>query len=97
MTPCNEFGFQRSFRIDRGELDHLTPPQCFVLGYELAMIDGLLKGGGRICRPVHAKNYDRIEEFCRLAGRKFSLTWLPDDVSEQWHALYVEELTSEPA
>jgi len=33
----------------------------------------------------------------RLAGRKFSLTWLPDDVSEQWHALYVEELTSEPA
>lgn len=91
MTPTNraEFGLVKSFCIDNGELDGLTPQECFVLGYELAQIDAELKAGGAIRKPVHAANRERIEASCLDAKRQFALEWLPGDESESWMLLEV--------
>ncbi len=85
----SEFGLIKSFQIDHGELDGLRPKDCFVLGYELALVDQLLKATSRIHQPVHAENRKRIESACEDAGRAYRLTWLPGDVSESWLLLEV--------
>ena len=87
----SNFGLVKSFDIDHGELDGLRPQECFVLGYELAEIDQLLKLGQAIERPVHAMNRARIETSCRDAGRRCSITWMPGDASETWQWLKVAE------
>lgn len=84
-----EFGLIKSFQIDNGELDGLRPKDCFVLGYELAQVDQLLKATGPIRQPVHADNRLRIESACKAANRPYRLTWLPGDVSESWLLLEV--------
>jgi hypothetical protein len=84
-----DFGLIKSFGIDRGELDGLRPKDCFVLGYELAMIDCALKTGEAISQTVHVENKARIEASCRDAKREFKLTWHPDDCSESWMLLTV--------
>jgi hypothetical protein len=83
------FGLKKSFGIDSGELDGLSSQQCFVLGYELADIDHLLKAGDGIHKPVHADNRQRIEAACRDVSRPYHLTWLPGDSSESWLLLEV--------
>jgi len=83
------FGLVKSFLIDDGQLDGRSPQECFVLGYELAQIDQLLKATGGIRQPVHADNRERIESACKDAGRPYRLTWLPGDVSESWLLLEV--------
>ena len=65
----DEFGLVKSFDVDHGELDGLRPNECFVLGYELAVIDELLKGDESISRPIHAENRQRIEKSCNDADR----------------------------
>lgn len=85
----SEFGLQKSFGIDSGELDDLTPQQCFVLGYELAQVDSLLSGDEAIRKPVNADNRERIESACRDSERPFRITWLPGDRSESWLLLEV--------
>lgn len=85
----SEFGLIKSFQIDSGELDGLRPQECFVLGYELAQIDQLLKATKAIHQPVHADNQARIRSACEDAGRAYQLTWLPGDVSESWLLLEV--------
>lgn len=87
-----EFEKFRSFSIDDGELDGLSAQQCFVLGYELAQIDALLKLPEELDRPVHAANRERIEESCRLAERPCKIVWLHEDTSESWMSLYVPPL-----
>ena len=84
MTDKPAWGLDKSFHVDNGELDGLNPAECFVLGYELAQIDYLLKSGESIQRPVHAKNRERIADSCHRAGREFSLSWMKDDRSEMW-------------
>lgn len=84
-----EFGLVKSFGIDNGELDGLRPQECFVLGYELAMIDALLKEPKGFNRPVHAHNKERIEKACRDANRPFILRWMEGDSSESWMQLDV--------
>jgi hypothetical protein len=84
-----KFGLIKSFQIDNGELDGLRPQECFVLGYELAQVDQLLKATPEIERPVHANNRSRIESACEDAGRPYQLTWLSGDVSESWLQLEV--------
>lgn len=79
-----EYGLVKSFDIDNGELDGISPQQCFVLGYELAQIDALLTSGATFERPVHAANRSRIEKACRDAGVEFELNWMPGDSSESW-------------
>lgn len=84
-----EFGLIKSFGIDNDELDSLRPKDCFVLGYELCIIDQLLLGDEPIQRTVHAENRARIESSCQDAGREFSLSWMAVDASESWLHLAV--------
>lgn len=84
------FGLIKSFDIDHGELDGRTRQQCFVLGYELAEIDCLLKQHDAIRKPVHSDNRERIEKSCVDSGRQFRLAWMPIDPSETWMMLEVE-------
>lgn len=83
----SEFGLIKSFRIDDGELDGLRPKDCFVLGYELAVIDELVKRDDPISRPVHAENRERIAESFEKERRPYTLTWLEADPSENWMQL----------
>lgn len=84
-----KFGLIKSFQIDNGELDELSPQECFVLGYELAQIDQLLKATPEIRLPVHANNQGRIRSACDDTDRAYRLTWLQGDVSESWLLLEV--------
>ena len=83
------YALQCSFDIDHGELDGLSPQECFVLGYELSTIHRLLTTSERVFRVVHAKNRERIEKACRLAGAEFRLSWLESDSSETWMQLSI--------
>src|SRR5690606_34881181 len=95
FTPrCNrslpsmaDFNLQKSFNIDNGELDGLSPQECFVLGYELAQIDSLTTYGAPFEKPVHAANKERIEK--SLEGLPYELKYMSDDVSETWMLLTV--------
>ena len=89
------FGLIKSFGIDHGELDDLSRQQCFVLGYELADIDCLLKQPRSISKPVHADNKARIEKSCAESGREFHLKWMPGDLSEAWMQLDVAPLPAD--
>ncbi len=86
----SDFGLIKSFDIDDGQLDGMTPQQCFVLGYELAAGDCLLKMSPQLSQKVHAANKERIEKACKDAGRSFRLTWMGGDVSETWMLLTVD-------
>ena len=90
-----DFGLVKSFQIDNGELDGLRLQECFVLGYELAQIDTLLKTTSAIRKPVHANNHARIESACKNAERLYRLTWLPGDVSESWLLLEIAPMDQE--
>lgn len=85
-----DFGLVKTFDIDDGQLDGLSPQECFVLGYELAAIDHMLTRPHRISLPVHAANKDRIAKSCEASHRVWRLFWPPDDVSETWLQLDVE-------
>ena len=84
------FGLLKSFDVDHGELDGMTPQECFVLGYELAQIDSILKQNTEIRQPVHACNQARIAKSCNDANRAFRLNWMRGDVSESWMLLEVD-------
>ena len=84
-----DFGLLKPFDIDHGELDGFTQQECFVLGYELAEIDCLLRQQPAICKPVHADNSERIKKACVDSERQFVLNWMPGDPSESWMQLQV--------
>lgn len=79
-----DFGLIKSFGVDDGELDPFSRQECFVLGYELAQVDSLLKEGVEFSRPVHAANQQRIEDTFDKADRYCELRWMPGDSSESW-------------
>lgn len=85
-----QYGLIKSFDIDHGELDGISNQQCFVLGYELAQIDNLLKQPAAIRKPVNADNRERIAKACDESGRVYRLEWMPMDPSEAWMFLEVE-------
>lgn len=86
----NEFGLIQPFDIDHGELDGLPLNECFVLGYEFALVVETLKKPDRFCQPVHARNQDRIAKACKASGRQWSLKWMAADVSEDWLQLTID-------
>ncbi|NOY42805.1 MAG: hypothetical protein GXP26_13345 [Planctomycetes bacterium] len=90
-----EYGLLKPFDIDHGELQQLTQQECFVLGYELADIDHLLKQPHLISKPVHADNRERIQKACLESGRNFTLQWMQADPSESWMQLEVPAETNE--
>lgn len=87
-----DFGLVKSFDIDNCELDGLREKDCFVLGYELALVDEQVKRPAAFSRPIHAENRERIEKSCRDSGREFSLGWMQGDSSESWLWLEVRSL-----
>ena len=70
--------------IDEGQLDGRTPQECFLLGYEYATITTRIRLGYPFENLVNADNGDRIEEFCRSVGARYSMTWNRGDSTEQW-------------
>lgn len=89
-----EFEQCEPFGIDDGELDGLSPQECFVLGYELCEIHSLAAiPDQEITKTVHAANKDRIEASLIRRGRPFLLRWPQDDVSESWMYLTIYRLT----
>ncbi len=90
MSDNHGYGLEFSFGIDDGELDGLRPQECFVLGYELAMIRHKLEGKEGFDQMVHAENRDRIEAACKKACRPCRFQWHPADSSESWMQLEVE-------
>lgn len=86
------YGLIKSFDIDRGELDNISRTECFVLGYELAQIDNILKHEhGEINQLVHSANRERVAKSCNDSGRPYRLTWMDEDPSEAWMMLHVAE------
>lgn len=80
--------------IDNGELGDIPASRAFVLGYELASIDQMLKSGGT-CegQPVHSENKERIESGLKTYNRVGRLQWCSEDQSESWMWLDVEPLS----
>lgn len=91
-----DFKPEFSFGIDDGELDGLTPQQCFCLGYELAgLIERFKMAGTIVNQPVHSQNRERIERaLAKYYPSRFkaeaSFTFSPDDPSEEWLFLTVK-------
>lgn len=91
-----EFRPVEPFNIDAGELDGLSPQQCFVLGYELADVSRRAELDSRgFGGPVHADNHDRLANALERRGRKFGMTWASDDKSETWMHLWVPPVNEE--
>lgn len=92
MSEGNEeFGLIRSFGIDNGELDGLTPQEVFVLGYELAQVDYRIDQEPKaFSMLIHAENINRIFSKLKDAGRISKIRWQPNDISESWAMLEVE-------
>jgi hypothetical protein len=85
-----EFELGDSFYCDNGELDGLTPAQCFVLGVEW---DHIVKSVERheqeLNFTVHSDNRERLEKAIEKRDRKCEWQWPHDDVSEEWVYLKV--------
>jgi hypothetical protein len=77
------------FDIDNNELVDLTKQKCFILGYELAFIKGLIDSGQQVKQYIHFENKERIKKLC--VGLDYKLTWSFKDVSEAWMLLEVNQ------
>ena len=88
----SEFGLIRSFDIDNGQLDGCTQQQCFVLGYETAIVDERLKSPMEFSQLIHAENRERIVVACVDAERRYKINWMDGDLSESWMMLHVAPL-----
>lgn len=77
------------FDIDHGELDGMTPQECFTLGVEWQMFRRQMEDGEPFERQVHSANADRLIAMCRRNGRNATRHWLHEDYPE-WCVLKVE-------
>lgn len=66
------------FDIDRGELVGLRDVDCFVSGYELALVHAQLDAGGGFSRWIHTTNTERVLRACVRRGRHFRRTRVLD-------------------
>lgn len=85
----DEFGLAEPFDIDDGELDGLTPQQCFVLGVEWATFRHAMQSGDEIGMMIHAENCQRIKAMTERHGRRFTAQF-HDDAGESWVSIHVE-------
>lgn len=85
-----EYSPVEPFGVDGGELDGLTPAECFTLGVEWQMVYALADEPEAFERPVHAANRDRLAAPLDRRGRRHTMTFMRDDVSESWLWLRVE-------
>lgn len=89
MSDDKEFGLIERFFIDDGELEGLTPQECFVLGYEMAEVSALADKDEGFQKMVHAQNNQRLKAALAKRGREFSFVWMEGDRSESWQTLTV--------
>lgn len=78
------------FGIDDGQLDDLSPAECFTLGVEWEMVRTRLASGEGFECPLHAANRDRVAAMLDRHGRRHEVRFLHDDVSEAWVWLSVQ-------
>lgn len=85
------------FGIDNGELDGLSPQDCFVRGFEIGSIWGActqhVSKSGTIKMVIHSDNEARCIQFAECRG--FSVTtraWLNDD----WIELVIDPKEERP-
>jgi hypothetical protein len=86
------YGLVEPFDIDRGELDGLTPQECFTLGVEWEMFRARLESGEAFVTQVHTANAQRLLAMCRRKGRAVTDHWLHEDYPD-WRVLKVSEAT----
>lgn len=79
-----EFTPVEPFDVDDGELDGLTPAECFVLGVEWQMVAARAATPDGFERPVHVENRDRLAALLDRRGRRYRMAHMHDDVSEGW-------------
>lgn len=92
-----KWGLVRPFDIDDGQLDGLTPQQCFVLGYELAQFDARLATGEEFECLIHAENRERVDAAIERESRGAALIWKEDDPSETWVDVHVRPRENQTA
>lgn len=87
----DSFTLSESFHIDDGQLDGLTPVQCFVLGVEWQQITAKLDDitDRPVAFTVHAENQLRLQLACDHRKRPARWTWPTNDSSESWIFLNV--------
>lgn len=71
MSDDREYSLLEPFYIDNGELEGLSPQECFVLGVEWQMVVDLADKPEGFGRPVQEANVWRISKALQLRGRKF--------------------------
>lgn len=80
-----EFELCDSFYVDDGELDGLSPQQCFVLGYELSSVLNTIENSNHELNfTVHASNKFRLEKALNKRNKSYKWQWPHDDISEAW-------------
>jgi len=90
MIEKSGWGLVESFGVDDGELDGLTPAQCFTLGvewerfYQRLMSDELFK------MLINEHNHDRIQTLVKKHARRYDLT----NMGSGWYEVTVGERMS---
>lgn len=80
----SKFSDVEPFGVDDGELDGLTPQQCFALGVEWQMVRRQADSPEPFERPVHSANRVRLAAVLDARGREYRMEFMADDRSESW-------------
>lgn len=78
------------FGIDSGELADIEGNQCFVLGYEFALVVSQIDGGHPFHQIIHAENIGRVSDYAKSRERVFRAQWCHNDESESWVTVFFE-------
>lgn len=74
----SKWNISEPFDIDDGQLDELTPQQCFVLGVEWQTVCAWVEEGKEGERLVHSSNISRLLRMARRRGVELGATTLGD-------------------
>lgn len=77
------------FGIDNGELDGLSPQECFTLGVEWEMIRQKILSLESFTHMLHAENRERVEALLNRHNCQHYMTFMAGDISESWLQLDV--------
>jgi hypothetical protein len=75
-----------SFDIEDGQLDGLTPQQCFVRGCEWGTFKTACDDSYAFRRTVHR---ERVERLCKVAARR-GRTFRIEHLDDQWTEIVVD-------
>jgi hypothetical protein len=88
--PDRDYECKEPFGVDHGELDGLSPAQCFTLGVEWQMVASEADRRKGFSRPVRIENRERIAALLDRRERVYKLEFMAEDVSESWIWLEVQ-------